>query len=218
MLNNRTVTRRLAIVALAAGAVAAVGAPAAVAQAQGQTLFDAQSDSPAKRCRINMWGKRDDGSKGIAQIGVTDAPGGGKALLTSIKDSPGCSVIWPIVKSGAWRSRAFGAVELVYGGDGSPGQVSFHLSGTAADGKTPARSSFTLSLHRQEWKTVVLRPGLAYGGKGQLKLNTVTSMYFSCYGTMSFAIASARLLTDEELPIHAFLRSPISSAQFLCYS
>ena len=196
MLSGRKLFIGLAVVALA------------TAPAYGHTLFDGQSDSPDKGWRINAWGKRDDGSKGRAEITVVDGPGGGKAVQASIGDSPGCSVIRPVTDRGPWREQSFGAVELVYRGDGSPGQVSFHLDGTAGDGKTRARASFVLSLHRQTWTTVVLRPAPAPRGKPRLKLSAVSSMYFGCYGTFSLAVASARLLTHEELGKIEAAKSP----------
>lgn len=194
MLNDRKLLMSLAIAALAA------------APAYGHTLFDGQNASP----RINAWGKREDGTKGRAEISVVDGPRGGKAVQASIEDSPGCSVIWAIARDGPWREQSFGAVELVYRGDGSPGQVSFHLSGTADDEKTRARASFVLSLHQQTWKTVVLRPAPTSRGRPQLKLSTVTSMYFGCHGTFSFAVGSVRLLTDEE---HGKIEAAKSSEQ-----
>jgi len=192
MLNGRKLIASLAIVTLAA------------APAYGHRLFDDQSDSP----RINVWGKRADGTKGRAEITAVDGPNGGTAVRASIEDSPGCSVMWSIADGGLWREQSFRAVKLVYRGDGSPGQVSFHLSGAAVDGKTRARASFVLSLHRRTWKTVVLQPALTSRGKPQLKLSTVTSMYFGCHGTFSFAVGSVRLLTDEEIGKIEAAKSP----------
>lgn len=164
--------------------------------AHGHTLFDFAGDAPKEGWRTNMWGKRDDGTKGTAEIAIVEGPNGGKALQASITDSPGCSIISPEISDGAWRQNAYEAIEITYRGDGSSNRVSFYLT---ESGKAPARAKLGLSLAQKTWQTLVLTPSKPAKDKPQLKLSDTTSLYFGCRNTLTFAIVSIRLLTEDDL-------------------
>ncbi|MBT3377366.1 MAG: SGNH/GDSL hydrolase family protein [Lentisphaerae bacterium] len=163
------------------------------------TLFDFTGDAPQDGWRTNMWGKRDDGTTGSAEIALVAGPNGGKAVQATITDSPGCSIISPEIPGGEWRQKDYGAVEVTYRGDGVSGGVSFYLSGPSGTGKAQARSQFGLSLGKAEWQTLILTPTPPKKGTPELQLNATTSLYFGCRNTLSFAIASIRLLTNDDL-------------------
>ena len=164
----------------------------------GHTLFDFAADTPKEGWRLNMWGKREDGTKGTAEIAIVDAPNGARALQATITDSAGCSVISPPIADGAWRQAAYEGIEITYRGDGSSRRIPLYLSGPGEKGKAARRTRFMLSLNQKGWRTLVVPAPKPVKGKPALQLNTITSLYFACRSTFTFSVSSVRLLTKDD--------------------